>query len=288
MSEVKNTLDENIILRYLVIIAGITISSIGINGFLKPAHLLGGGVAGLSVALNYVSNMNIGVLSFLINIPIFILGFVFLEKEFCITSLINMMIFSFVLGLTQNIGHYIPVNDLLLQTVYGGILGGIGLGLVFKAKSSLGGTDIIAAILKIKKNIPMKDTGLFMNFLIVCIGSILFGLELGLYTLIGMFLNVYSMSIVKDAMNSQKAVMLISNKCEEISRCIMKDLIRGVTFIEAEGAYTHEKKKIIYCIVSSNEIPKIKEIALKCDKKAFISVNDVNEVKGRGFKEKYL
>ncbi|MEG2789582.1 MAG: YitT family protein [Romboutsia sp.] len=288
MSEVKNTLDENILLRYLVIIAGITISSIGINGFLKPAHLLGGGVAGLSVALNYVSNMNIGVLSFLINIPIFILGFVFLEKEFCITSLINMMIFSFVLGLTQNIGHYIPVNDLLLQTVYGGILGGVGLGLVFKAKSSLGGTDIIAAILKIKKNIPMKDTGLFMNFLIVCIGSTLFGLELGLYTLIGMFLNVYSMNIVKDAMNSQKAVMLISNKCEEISKCIMKDLIRGVTFIEAEGAYTHEKKKIIYCIVASNEIPKIKNIALKYDKKAFISVNDVNEVKGRGFKEKFL
>ncbi|GAA0104395.1 YitT family protein [Paraclostridium sordellii] len=288
MSEVKNTLDENIFLRYIVITAGITISSIGINGFLKPAHLLGGGVAGLSVALNYVSNMNIGVLSFLINIPIFILGFIFLEKEFCITSLVNMLIFSTVLGLTQNIGHYIPVNDVLLQTVYGGILGGIGLGLVFKAKSSLGGTDIIAAILKIKKNIPMKDTGLFMNFLIVCLGSALFGLELGLYTLIGMFLNVYSMNIVKDMMNTQKSVMLISSRSDDISKCIMKDLIRGVTLIEAEGAYTHEKKKIVYCIVASNEIPKIKEIALKYDKKAFISVNDVNEVKGRGFKEKYL
>ncbi|MFR3566509.1 MAG: YitT family protein [Paraclostridium sordellii] len=288
MSEVKNTLDENIFLRYIVITAGITISSIGINGFLKPAHLLGGGVAGLSVALNYVSNMNIGVLSFLINIPIFILGFIFLEKEFCITSLVNMLIFSTVLGLTQNVGHYIPVNDVLLQTVYGGILGGIGLGLVFKAKSSLGGTDIIAAILKIKKNIPMKDTGLFMNFLIVCLGSVLFGLELGLYTLIGMFLNVYSMNIVKDMMNTQKSVMLISSRSDDISKCIMKDLIRGVTLIEAEGAYTHEKKKIVYCIVASNEIPKIKEIALKYDKKAFISVNDVNEVKGRGFKEKYL
>ena len=288
MSEVKNTLDDNIFLRYIVITAGITISSIGINGFLKPAHLLGGGVAGLSVALNYVSNMNIGVLSFLINIPIFILGFIFLEKEFCITSLVNMLIFSTVLGLTQNVGHYIPVNDVLLQTVYGGILGGIGLGLVFKAKSSLGGTDIIAAILKIKKNIPMKDTGLFMNFLIVCLGSALFGLELGLYTLIGMFLNVYSMNIVKDMMNTQKSVMLISSRSDDISKCIMKDLIRGVTLIEAEGAYTHEKKKIVYCIVASNEIPKIKEIALKYDKKAFISVNDVNEVKGRGFKEKYL
>ena len=99
---------------------------------------------------------------------------------------------------------------------------------------------------------------------------------------------MYSMNIVKDMMNTQKSVMLISSRSDDISKCIMKDLIRGVTLIEAEGAYTHEKKKIVYCIVASNEIPKIKEIALKYDKKAFISVNDVNEVKGRGFKEKYL
>jgi uncharacterized membrane-anchored protein YitT (DUF2179 family) len=103
-----------------------------------------------------------------------------------------------------------------------------------------------------------------------------------------MFINAYVMNIVKDAMNYQKSVMLISNKSEEIGNSIMKDLVRGVTYIEAEGAYTHEKKRIIYCIVSSNEIPRIKEIALKYDKEAFISVNDVNEVKGRGFKEKYL
>ncbi|MBP3929743.1 MAG: YitT family protein [Peptostreptococcaceae bacterium] len=288
MGKVKSTLEENLILRYILIIIGITISSIGINGFLKPAHLLGGGVAGMSVAINHVTGFNVGIITFLINIPIFILGFIFLEKQFCITSLINMVLFSTILGITQDIGNYIVINDIILQTVYGGILGGIGLGIVFRAKSSLGGTDIIAAILKIKKNIPMKDTGLAINFLVVCIGAILFGLNIGLYTLIGMFINAYVMNIVKDAMNYQKSVMLISNKSEEIGNSIMKDLVRGVTYIEAEGAYTHEKKRIIYCIVSSNEIPRIKEIALKYDKEAFISVNDVNEVKGRGFKEKYL
>jgi uncharacterized membrane-anchored protein YitT (DUF2179 family) len=288
MGKVKSNLEENLILRYILIIIGITISSIGINGFLKPAHLLGGGVAGMSVAINHVTGFNVGIITFLINIPIFILGFIFLEKQFCITSLINMVLFSTILGITQDIGNYIVINDIILQTVYGGILGGIGLGIVFRAKSSLGGTDIIAAILKIKKNIPMKDTGLAINFLVVCIGAILFGLNIGLYTLIGMFINSYVMNIVKDAMNYQKSVMLISNKSEEIGNSIMKDLVRGVTYIEAEGAYTHEKKRIIYCIVSSNEIPRIKEIALKYDKEAFISVNDVNEVKGRGFKEKYL
>lgn len=288
MSKVNTALEDNIFLRYLVIITGMTIASIGVNGFLRPAHLLSGGVPGAAAAINYITYINIGLLTFLINIPIFILGFIYLDKEFCITSLINMILFSILLGVTQEIGQFIPVKDILLQSVYGGILSGIGTGLVFKTKSSQGGTDIIAAILKIKINIPIKDTMLFINILIVSIGGILFGMELALYTLIGMFLSSSVMNIVKDAMNNQKSVMVISKESEAIAKEIMQELHRGVTFLDAEGAYTHERKKLIYCIVSSNEIPKIKEISLKYDKKSFMSVNDVNEVKGRGFKEKFL
>ena len=103
-----------------------------------------------------------------------------------------------------------------------------------------------------------------------------------------MFLNAQVMSYTKDALNDEKAVMVFSNNSEPIASEIMKRLIRGVTFLEAEGGYTHEKKKIIYCVVLSREIPKIKEIAMKYDERAFISVNDINEVKGKGFKEKFL
>ena len=198
-----------------------------------------------------------------------------------------MILYSILLGLTQNIGDIIPVNDILLQSVFGGILAGIGSGLVFRTKSSQGGTDIIAAILKFK-NIQVKDTTLSINILIVLVKWNVFGMDLALYTLIEMFLSASSMNLVKDAMNSQKSVMVISRESESIAKDIMTIVHRGVTFLEAEGAYTKEKKRIIYCIVSSNEIPKIKEIALNYDKKSFISVNDVTEVKGRGFKEKYL
>ncbi len=288
MAKVNTVLEDNIFLRYIVIIIGMTISCIGINGFLRPGQLLSGGVAGLSVAINYMSGINIGILTFLINIPIFILGFIYLEKEFCLYSMINMIIFSFILGITENIGQVIGTNDIILQSVYGGVLAGAGAGIVFKTKSSMGGTDIIGAILKFKNNIPMKDTALSINILIVSIGGILFGTDKALYTLIGMFLNSSVMSVIKDAMNNQKSVMVISKECNLIANDIMDLVHRGVTFIEAEGAYTKEKKRIIYCIVASNEIPKIKEIALKYDKKSFISVNDVTEVKGRGFKEKYL
>ncbi len=199
-----------------------------------------------------------------------------------------MVLFSVIIGVTQEIGSIIPIDDILLQSVYGGILCGVGNGLVFRTKSSLGGTDIIGAILKNKLNIEMKNTTFGINLAIVSISSLLFGLNLALYTLIAMFINAQVMSYIKDALNDEKAVMVFSNNSKPIAAEIMKTLVRGVTFLDAEGGYTHEKKKIIYCVVLSREIPKIKEIALKHDERAFISVNDINEVKGKGFKEKFL
>ena len=288
MSKVNTMEQDNIYVRYSIIIVGITIMSIGVNGFLRQAHLLSGGVAGVSTAINYLSNINVGFITFFINIPIFILGFIFLDKDFLITSLINMILFSVIIGITQEIGSIIPVDDILLQSVYGGILCGVGNGLVFRTKSSLGGTDIIGAILKNKLNIEMKNTSFGINLAIVSVSSLLFGLNLALYTLIAMFINAQVMSYIKDALNDEKAVMVFSNNSQPIANEIMETLVRGVTFLNAEGGYTQEKKKIIYCVVLSREIPKIKEIALKYNERAFISVNDINEVKGKGFKEKFL
>lgn len=288
MSKVNTMEQDNIYVRYSIIMIGITIMSIGVNGFLRQAHLLSGGVAGVSTAINYLSHVNVGLITFIINIPIFILGFIFLDKDFLITSLINMILFSIIIGITQEVGSIIPIDDILLQSVYGGILCGVGNGLVFRTKSSLGGTDIIGAILKNKLNIAMKNTSFGINLAIVSISSLLFGLNLALYTLIAMFINAQVMSYIKDALHDEKAVMVFSNNSQPIASEIMSTLVRGVTFIEAEGGYTGEKKKIIYCVVLSREIPKIKEIALKYDERAFISVNDINEVKGKGFKEKFL
>ncbi|MEG0249819.1 MAG: YitT family protein [Peptostreptococcus sp.] len=288
MSQVKDRLREHPSLRMVTMILGLFISALGVNGFLRQAHLLSGGVTGFATAINYVSGINVGLMAFLLNIPIFIIGFIYLEKDFCIFSLINMIIYSVILGLTQDIGSIIPVHDKFIQTIYGGFLNGLGIGLVFRAKTSTGGTDIIAAILKIKKNIEIKNTSFAANVIVVLLGSAMFGLTLGLYTLIGFYINSLALGFIKDAMNYQKSLIIISDKPEEIADDIMKELIRGVTFLHAEGAYTGENKKLVYTIVSSNEIPKIKEIAFKHDPRAFVTINEVNEVKGRGFKSKDL
>ena len=288
MSQVRDRFSEHPSLRLGTMILGLNISAVGVNGFLRQAHLLSGGVTGFATAINYLTGLNVGIGTFILNIPIFILGFIYLKKEFCMLSLTNMIIYSLILGLTQDIGAIIPINDIFLQTIFGGFLNGIGIGLVFRARASTGGTDIIAAILKMKKNIEIKDTSFGFNVIVVMVGSILFSLKLGLYTLIGFYISSIALGFIKDAMNYQKSLIIISDKPDLIAEDIMKAMIRGVTFIHAEGAYTGDSKKLIYTIVSSNEIPKIKEIAFKIDPRAFITINDITEVRGRGFKPKDL
>lgn len=288
MSQVRDRFKEHPSLRFATMILGLCISAVGVNGFLRQAYLLSGGVTGFATAINYVTGLNVGLMTFLLNIPIFAIGFIYLKRDFCVMSMINMIMYSLILGITQNIGHLIPVNDIFLQTIFGGFLNGIGIGLVFRAKASTGGTDIIAAILKIKKNIEIKNTNFGLNVVVVMLGSIMFGLTLGLYTLIGFYVSSLALGFIKDAMNYQRSLIIISDNPEPIAQDIIREMVRGVTFIHATGAYTGQEKKIIYTTVSYSEIPKIKELAFKHDPSAFITINDISEVKGRGFKPKDL
>lgn len=276
------------IFRCMLMVFGIFLCAMGINAFLTPAKLLSGGVAGIGVILHTIFGINQGVSTFLINIPIFIIGIKYLDKDFLIMSFINMFLFSFALGVTQDLYKYVQINDTMIQCIYGGLLNGAGMGLIFKSRACVGGLDIIAAALKKQFNIEMKNTFVTVNLFVVCAGGLLFGFKLALYTLIAMYLASHTMAIVKDSFNSQKSIMVVSDYDEEIAHYIMTKLRRGVTYLEAEGAYTHHKKKLLYCIVKTSEIAKFKELVYSIDDKALICINDVNEVKGGGFKGKFL
>ncbi len=280
--------EENKFLQYGLIILGTIFQAIGINAFLAPAEMLSGGLAGICVILNKTLDLNQGTMSFLINIPIFIIGSKFLDKKFLIISFFNMLLFSFSLGATQTLFQSFAIDDLMIQCIFGGILNGVGMGLVFKARASAGGLDIIAAIMKRKFGIPLKNTYLTANFFIVCAGGFFFGLKPVMYTLVAMYLTSMTMDMAKDILDKNKSILLISNKYEEISEAIMSEMGTGVTFLEAEGAYTHTKKKIIYCIVASGQVAKLTELIYSKDESAFISVNHVEEVRGAGFREKFL
>lgn len=281
-------IEENVFLQYTLIILGIILSAVGINLYLAPAKMLSGGLSGICIMLNKLFGINQGFTSFVLNIPIFVVAAKYLDRKFLLISFINMFLFSIVLGATQDIYKYFQLDDIMLQCVYGGLLNGIGMGLVFKSRSSAGGLDLIAAMLKVKFDIPMKNTFMSINFFIVLAGGFLFGSKLVMYTLISMYITSISMELAKDCFDKKKSILLISDKYEQISKTIMSKMGRGITFIEAEGAYTNNKKKIIYCIVSSSEVCRFKELVYQIDNQAFISVNNVEEVRGGGFREKFL
>ena len=166
----KNTLiNNNYIFRYMLMIFGIFLCAIGINAFLTPSKLLSGGVAGISVILYQLFELNQGISTFLINIPIFIIGAKYLDKDFLIISFFNMFIFSFALAITQDLHRYIYLNDNIIQCIYGGLLNGCGMGLIFKSRACCGGLDIIAASFKKQFNIEMKNTFLTVNLFIVAV-----------------------------------------------------------------------------------------------------------------------
>lgn len=274
--------------KQLLIIIGIILSAIGVNGFLAPANLLSSGLTGIVVILNKLLGINQGIAIIVINIPIFIICKKYVDKEFFFTSIINMFIYSFALGVSENLYKYIIIDDLMIQCIFGGVFIGVGAGLIFKANSSVGGLDIVMAVLKIKYDISIKNASLVINFFIICAGGILFGGLKAMYTLISMYLTSISIEYSKDILNKQKLILLISEKYSEIASNIMKITGKGVTFLDAQGAYSKVNKKMIYCVVSSSQVGKIKEIIYREDKNAFVSINNIDEVKGGGFKEKKL
>ncbi len=288
MTKKAFSVDDNIFIQYTVMIIGITLCAIGVNAFLTPANLLSGGLTGIAVLLNKLYGFNQGVVVFLINIPIFIISRKYFNKSFLILSLVNMFIYSLALSATQDLYKYITLNDTMLECIYGGVLNGIGMGLTFKARSSAGGIDLISAICKVKYEIPVKNTYLLVNVIVVSLGGILFGPKLALYTLISMYIASATMEVAKDSFNKQKSILLISDRYKEISKEIMTKMKSGVTFLEAEGAYTNNKKKLIYCIISEGDLSKFKATVYNIDENAFISINPVQEVRGGGFRQKFL
>lgn len=267
--------------KIVQILFGSLIVSISVNGLFIPHRLLSGGVTGIAMLLHYFLDFSTGLVIFLINIPIFALGFSYISRRFAILSLIGMLSFSLFLVLTRNIR--IPLDDLTLVAVFGGILNGIGMGIVFRRRGSLGGTDIVAVIFNRFASFSLGSVLMAINAIILTLSAIYFNIQLALYTMIAMYISTQVIDFVQEGLNYRKSIIIISDRAEEITSRILLKLHRGVTFLHGEGAYTHRQKEIIYCIIKTMELPKLKEIVSQIDPQAFMSVTDTKEVLGRGF-----
>ncbi|MPQ43762.1 YitT family protein [Clostridium tarantellae] len=276
---------KDFIIDLLIIIIGCFISALGVNLFLAKAHLLSGGATGVALIFQYLFGINSGIIVFIINVPLFVISYLKLPKKFTVYSTIGMLSLSLFLILTAPVTQLLVLDDILLYCIFGGILCGIGYGLVFSRNGSTGGTDIITMLIRKKySNFNIGTLSLVLNFIVICIGAIFFKVPVALYTLISMFCQTIVLDKVIKGANSKQLLLILTEKEAEVIKYIIKDLHRGVTSLLAEGEYTHDKKKMLYCLVTPRQMIELKNNIHLIDPRAFITIIDVSEVKGKGFK----
>lgn len=279
------TKNRKFLLDIAIIFLGTLIASLGINLFLSHAQLLSGGATGIALIIEYLTDLPSGFTLFFLNIPLFILSYRKLNRNFTIYSAIGMVSLSTSLIITRPLSVFINVNDILLYCIYGGALCGLGYGIIFLRDGSVGGSDIIAMLIRKKNsNLNIGTIGFGINFFIVILGAIIFGIPRALYTLISMFIQGIVLDQVIKGFSSKKLMLILTNKEEEIIDFVMSELHISVTSIISTGEFTHENRKMLYCVVTARQMIALKNEILKKDPKAFFNILDISEVKGGGFK----
>ncbi|MDU1054739.1 YitT family protein [Clostridium baratii] len=276
---------KTFILDVILIFLGCIIASLGVNLFLTHAKLLSGGATGIALIFQYLLAVPAGIVVFIINLPLFFLSYKKLSKSFTLYSAIGMLSLSAALIITKPLASFVKVDDILLYCIYGGVLCGIGYGIVFLRNGSTGGTDIITMLIRQKySNFEIGKLGFIINCIIVIVGAIIFGVPRALYTLLSIFIQGAVLDRVLRGLNSKKLMLIITKESQNIIDFVIEDMNRGVTSIPIEGEYTHMKKKMLYCIVTTSEMLVLKNKVYDIDPKAFITIMDTSEVKGKGFK----
>jgi uncharacterized membrane-anchored protein YitT (DUF2179 family) len=242
-----------------MIIVGSLVYSIGVNTFIVPHKFLSGGVAGIAIILQYILGISSGYFVILINIPIFLMGIKAVDKEFGVFSFIGMTAMSLSLIFTRGMQNFYHMEDPLISSLCGGILMGVGAGIIFKNRASQGGTDIVAVIIKKKYGISIGNIGFIINAVIVAIGMFIGNLETAVYTLIAMYMSSTVVDKAIQGFDKEKVVLIVTGDCDKVKQAILQKLGRGVTYLYGEGAYTGDKKKVIYCILTSRELEQAKK-----------------------------
>ena len=258
-----------------------TIMAFNTNYFYLGNKLAQGGVSGLSLIIHYITDIDISYIYLALNIPLIIVAYIFIGKDFVFKTLfatIMLTIFLKVFGTFRG-----PIDDILMASIFGGGINGIAIGIIFYAGGSSGGTDIIAKIINKHYGIAIGKTLLTIDFIILSMVAFIFGKVIFMYTLISLLVSSKMIDIIQEGIYSAKGVTIITNKVEELRKKIMEDTGRGITLINAKGAYTQKEIGMLYCVVGKYQLMKVKSIVKEIDPMAFMIVNQVHEVIGKGF-----
>ena len=267
--------------EYIIVALACVVMAFNINYFFVGNKLAEGGVSGLSLIIHYISNIDVSYLYFALNIPLIILAYIFLGKNFLLKTFFATFVLSVFLKVFASFSE--PLDDILLAAIFGGAINGIAIGIVFYAGGSTGGMDIVAKIVNKYTGIPISRILLATDFIVLSIVAVIFGKVIFMYTLISLVISSKMIDIIQVGIYSAKGITIITTKEDEIRKRIMEDTGRGITLIDAKGGYTQKEIGMLYCVVGQYQLIKVKTIVKEVDPSAFMIVADVHEVIGNGF-----
>lgn len=267
--------------RFFGIIIGATIVSASINTLIIPNQIADGGVTGIAIILHYLLQWPVGWTVLLLNLPLFILGLRMVGRNFLVFSVVGVGVLSVTLSLTTHLPAL--THDTLLAAISGGFLSGIGMGIIFRSRGSLGGTDILAVLFARTTSFSVGQILLGIDAVIFLGVAILFRPEMAMYAMIYMFIATRVVDFVQEGLSHSKSVMVVTTNPQGIAEEIMGKLERGVTLFQAIGAFSGEAKQVVYCVINRAELSQVKEIVRNQDPQAFLAISEVPEVVGEGF-----
>ena len=267
--------------RFFVLTVAAFIVAFALECILLPNKVIDGGVIGISMMINYVTNANLGLVIFLLNLPFIFLAWTNLGKMFVLQTFYSVSILALATNLFAGFHHPVILNELLLVVIFGGIILGFGVGLILRNSASLDGTEVLS--IKLSKKFTFLTIGEFLmgiNLLIYTASAFVFDLKQALYSILTYFVASKAIDAVIDGFNSSKSVRIVSDFYKEIGDAIMKELDVSVTYMKARGGYSGEEKVLTYCVVSRLEMAKVKALVKNIDPRAFLVIEAVHEVEG--------
>lgn len=276
-ASLRHTLD------YLYVFIGSFFIALAFNAFLLPNNIASGGVAGISTITKALFDWEPSIVQWALNVPLFISGVLILGKNFGIKSFVGTVVLPLFVYLTRNLS--VATDNSLLAAIFGGMLVGIGIGIVFKGRASTGGIDLAAQILHKYTRIPLGVCVALLDGMIVLTATLVFSLEEGLFALIALFLTSRTIDIVQVGFNTSKTLIIITKEPEKVRQALLEDIDRGVTLLKGAGGFTNEKRNVLMCVVQQNEYSKTAQVIRSIDIDVFVVVMNATEVLGEGFKK---
>ncbi|AZV43532.1 YitT family protein [Peribacillus asahii] len=275
---------RQIIQRAFLITLGAILMSIGLEIFLVPNNVIDGGITGISIMLSYTTGWKLGIFIFLLNLPFFFVGYKQIGKTFAISTLYGIIILSISTSLLHPVSAF--TQDILLASIFGGMILGVGIGIVIRYGGSLDGTEIMAILASKKLPFSVGEIVMFFNIFILGSAGFVFSWDRAMYSILAYFVAYKTMDVVIAGLDESKFVWIISDNFHDIGDAILHRLGRGVTYLTGEGAYSGDDKKVIFCVINRLEEAKLKDIVKEYDSSAFLAVGDIAEVRGGRFKKK--